>query len=120
MIEIKGMSMPNSCHWDCPLCNEDGGACMLGSYDSKTDTTKERASDCPLVEQEPNGTQINKILEDIEAEICNLDRLNYSSGERVYLDEVLEIIDKHLGYCRTGDERKNLSYTEVENSENIY
>ena len=50
MIAIKGMEMPKSCHWDCPLCNEDGGACMLGVYDTKTDTKKERAKNCPLVE----------------------------------------------------------------------
>ena len=50
MIAIKGMEMPKCCHWDCPLCNEDGGACMLGAYDPKTDTKKERAKDCPLVE----------------------------------------------------------------------
>lgn len=37
------MEMPKCCHWDCPLCNEDGGACMLGAYDIKTDTKKERA-----------------------------------------------------------------------------
>ncbi len=51
MVAIKGMEeMPKCCHWDCPLCNEDGGACMLGAYETKTDTKKERASDCPLVE----------------------------------------------------------------------
>lgn len=50
MIAIKDMEMPKCCHWDCPLCNEDGGACMLGAYDPKTDTKKERAKDCPLVE----------------------------------------------------------------------
>lgn len=49
MVAID-MEMPKSCHWDCPLCNEDGGACMLGAYDPKTDTKKERAKDCPLVE----------------------------------------------------------------------
>lgn len=49
MIAIN-MEMPKCCHWDCPLCNEDGGACMLGAYDSKTDTKKERAKDCPLIE----------------------------------------------------------------------
>lgn len=48
MIAIN-MEMPKCCHWDCPLCNEDGGACMLGAYDTKTDTKKERAQDCPLV-----------------------------------------------------------------------
>lgn len=52
MVAIKGMSMPSCCHWDCPLCNEDGDECMLGSYDTKTDTTKKRACDCPLVEIE--------------------------------------------------------------------
>ena len=50
MIGIKEMEMPKCCHWDCPLCNGDGGACMLGAYDNKTDTKKERAKDCPLVE----------------------------------------------------------------------
>lgn len=50
MIAIKDMEMPKCCHWDCPLCNEDGGACMLGAYDIKTDTKKERTKDCPLVE----------------------------------------------------------------------
>ena len=50
MIAIKDVEMPKSCHWDCPLCNEDGGSCMLGAYDPKTDTKKERAKDCPLVE----------------------------------------------------------------------
>lgn len=50
MIAIKDMEMPKCCHWDCPLCNEDGGACMLDAYDSKADTKKERASNCPLVE----------------------------------------------------------------------
>ena len=49
MIAIN-MEMPKCCHWNCPLCNEDGGACMLGAYDPKTDTKKERAKDCPLVE----------------------------------------------------------------------
>lgn len=49
MIAIN-MEMPKCCHWDCPLCNEDGGACMLGAYDTKTDTKKERAKDCPLAE----------------------------------------------------------------------
>lgn len=49
MIAIN-MEMPKSCHWDCPLCNEDGGDCMLGAYDTKTDTKKERAKDCPLAE----------------------------------------------------------------------
>lgn len=51
MIVIKVMEeMPKCCHWDCPLCNEDGGACMLGAYDTKTDTKKERAKDCLLGE----------------------------------------------------------------------
>ena len=50
MIAIKEIKMPKCCHWDCPLCLGDGGACMLGAYDPKTDTKKERASDCPLVE----------------------------------------------------------------------
>lgn len=50
MIVIKDMEMPSCCHWDCPLAREDGGACMLDAYDAKTDTKKERASDCPLVE----------------------------------------------------------------------
>ena len=49
MIAIN-MEMPKCCHWDCPLCNDDGGACMLGAYDPKTDTKKERAKDCLLVE----------------------------------------------------------------------
>ena len=49
MIAIN-IEMPKCCHWDCPLCNEDGGACMLGAYDQKTDTKKERAKNCPLVE----------------------------------------------------------------------
>lgn len=49
MVAIS-MEMPKCCHWDCPLCNEDGGACMLGAYDPKTDTKKECAKDCPLVE----------------------------------------------------------------------
>lgn len=49
MIAIN-MEMPKCCHWDCPLAREDGGACMLGAYDPKTDTKKERAKDCPLVE----------------------------------------------------------------------
>ena len=35
MIAIKDMETPKCCHWDCPLCNEDGGACMLGAYDTK-------------------------------------------------------------------------------------
>ena len=52
MVAIKDMEMPSCCHWDCPLCNEDGGECMLGSHDTKTDTYKERAKDCPLVEIE--------------------------------------------------------------------
>lgn len=39
-----------------------------------------------------NGIQ----LDDIKAEINNLPKLRYSSGERVYLDEVLEIIDKNI------------------------
>lgn len=50
MIAIKEMKMPKCCHWDCPLAREDGGACMIDAYDSKTDTKKKRASDCPLVE----------------------------------------------------------------------
>lgn len=57
MVAIKGMRMPNCCHWDCPLCNEDGGECILGSYDTKTDTTKERASDCPLLEIEKHKAE---------------------------------------------------------------
>lgn len=48
MIAIN-MEMPKCCHWDCPLAREDGGACMLGAYDPKTDTKKERAKNCPLV-----------------------------------------------------------------------
>ena len=52
MVAIKDMKMPSCCHWDCPLCNEDGGECMLCSHDTKTDTYKERAKDCPLVEIE--------------------------------------------------------------------
>lgn len=52
MVVIKDMEMPSCCHWDCPLCNEDGGECMLCSHDTKTDTYKERAKDCPLVEIE--------------------------------------------------------------------
>lgn len=73
-----------------------------------------------IVYNTPDVTPIEEVLEDIRAEVCTLTKLKYSSGERVYLDEVLEIIDKHLGYCRTIVERKNLGYTEVENSENIY
>jgi len=50
MIAIKGMEMPKCCHWDCDLVNEDGGACPFDVYETKTDTTKERMKDCPLIE----------------------------------------------------------------------
>lgn len=44
-----------------------------------------------------NGIPLNKYLRGIKTEICNLPKLRYSSGERVYLDEVLDIIDKRIG-----------------------
>lgn len=50
MIAIKGLEMPKCCHWDCDLVNEDGGACPFDVYEPKTDTTKERAKGCPLIE----------------------------------------------------------------------
>lgn len=44
-----------------------------------------------------NSTSLESLVYDIKKEIINLPKLRYSSGERVYLDEVLEIIDKHIG-----------------------
>lgn len=80
MIAIKDMEMPKCCHWDCPLCNEDGGACMLGAYDPKTDTKKERAKDCHLVEiitcENCNNHGINKEHPDIDgARYCSVHRI---------------------------------------------
>ena len=66
MIAIKGMEIPKCCHWDCPLCNEDGGACVLGAYDTKTDTKKKRAKDCPLVEDVIEREKIDKAIEEIK------------------------------------------------------
>ena len=64
MVAIKDMeTLPSCCHWDCPLCNEDGGECMLShSHDTKTDTYKERAKDCPLVEIEPLSDEEKRIF----------------------------------------------------------
>ena len=50
MIAIKGMEEIPKCCDDCPLCNEYDHECGINGYDSKTDTTKERMKDCPLVE----------------------------------------------------------------------
>ena len=44
-----------------------------------------------------NSTSLGSLIYDIKKEINELPKLRYSSGERVYLDEVLEIIDKHIG-----------------------
>lgn len=70
MIAIKDMEMPKCCHWDCLLCNEDGGACMLGAYDAKTDTKKERAKDCPLVEIVTCKDCTNYVKGALDEEIC--------------------------------------------------
>lgn len=42
------------------------------------------------------GTPLGSLVYDIKKDIDQLPKLRYSSGERVYLDEVLEIIDKYL------------------------
>lgn len=53
-VILTGMDMPECCHWECQLCNEDGGACMAGAaYDKKTDTYG-----CPL-------KSIDGLLDDI-------------------------------------------------------
>ena len=83
MVAIKDMeTLPSCCHWDCPLCNEDGGECMLGSHDTKTDTTKERAKDCSLVEVEEHKvgkwiTNPNKMKgAEIECSKCGVSALS--------------------------------------------
>lgn len=47
-VIVTGMDMPECCHWDCELCREDGGACILGTYDEKADTKVVRPKSCPL------------------------------------------------------------------------
>ena len=47
-VIVTGMNMPKCCHWDCVLCREDGGACILGTYDKTTDTKVERPKECSL------------------------------------------------------------------------
>lgn len=69
MVAID-MEMPKCCHWDCPLCNEDGGACILGAYEPKTDTKKERANDCPLVEIITCKDCKNYVKGALDEEIC--------------------------------------------------
>lgn len=91
MIAIN-MEMPKCCHWDCPLCNEDGGACMLGVYEPKTDTKKERAKDCPLVE----------IITCEDCKYCVMTELG------VYCDRHIHRLDTHLDkYCADGERRED-------------
>ncbi len=104
MIAIKDMEMPKCCHWDCLLCNEDGGACMLGAYDLKTDTKKERAKDCPLVEDVVERSKIDKAIEEIkQASFNHHFELGEYIGEQteqwkiVKLDVVLEILKRNIG-----------------------
>lgn len=47
---IIDMEAPKKCQWDCPFCDEDGGACLVS--DIKTSDT-ERPKDCPLIPIEP-------------------------------------------------------------------
>lgn len=61
------------------------------NFDADTDedkTLKEVVRVIKALEQEP-------ILDKIRSEIEELNVLRFSSGERIYKDEVLEIIDKY-------------------------
>lgn len=67
MIAIKDIEMPKCCHWDCPLCNEAGGACQL--KDVRT-SDKERPINCPLVEIVTCKDCTNYVKGALDEEIC--------------------------------------------------
>lgn len=70
MVAIKDFEMPKKCIWDCPLCNEEGGACQLS--DVKTSGVK-RPSDCPLVEAIPKADYEDRLKADMAAMLEDLD-----------------------------------------------
>ncbi len=60
MVAIKDMEMPKACY-RCPLLDGEYGTCNIIG-ETKIDMTKERASDCPLVEiEESKQREINWI-----------------------------------------------------------